>query len=113
MENKVRILHVVKDDKKFFNSVISCFESDNRLQNECILIVKNEKFAFQSIEPTPKIKVLSTRKQVKSKIKSDDYDIIFFILCLMNYGFCLIIYLKPRLLFGGLGVMNFMNLLEA
>ena len=52
MNSKIKFLHVVQDDKKFFDTIISKFEEDNRLENRCVMLVKDEKDAFKSINPT-------------------------------------------------------------
>ena len=78
MKKRINILHVIKDDKKFFNSVMSYFDSDCRLNNECVLIVKNKNDAFQSIERTDRVEVLSGKKNVKKKLSNYNYDVIYF-----------------------------------
>lgn len=78
MADKIRFLHIVKDDKKFFESVLRRFEEDNRTENRCVLIVNNRKSAFQSIEPTDKIQVLCGKEMVRKRLAEDNYDAIFF-----------------------------------
>jgi len=73
----IRILHIVTDDK-FFDLVITHFEKDNRLENKCVLLVKQSNYSYKYIKSTDKITLLWNKKMLKDQLKSDEYDVVFF-----------------------------------
>lgn len=77
MNSKIKFLHVVQDDKKFFDTIISKFEEDNRLENRCVMLVKDEKDAFKSINPTERITPIWNKTQMENVFSKSDYDVLF------------------------------------
>ena len=74
---KIRILHIIKDDK-FFDNVIKTFESDERLENRSVLIVKTHFYEFRLIKQTEKVELLWNKDMVRDCLQSSNYDAIFF-----------------------------------
>lgn len=74
---KIKVLHIIKDDK-FFDGVINAFESDERLENRCVLLVKSPSYEFFRITQKEKVKLLWSDKMLRECLQSPDYDVIFF-----------------------------------
>ena len=74
---KIKILHIIKDDK-FFDNVITLFESDEHLENRSVLIVKTRNYEFFRIKHTEKVEILWKKDMVRECLQSSDYDAIFF-----------------------------------
>lgn len=74
---KIKILHLVRDDKKFFEPVLKQFDSDSRLENHCVLVVPKESDAFKSIPKTERITPIWSREQKKDFLTNGDYDVLF------------------------------------
>lgn len=77
IQRKIKVLHILKDDKKFFEPVLKQFESDPRLENQCILVVDKESDAFKSIPKTERITPIWSREQKKDYLTNGDYDVLF------------------------------------
>ncbi len=75
-ENKVRILHLVKDDK-FCDGTIKAFDTDRRLINRGALVVNNPNYHFTYIQQHDRIDILWNKKMVKQCLQSQDYDVLF------------------------------------
>lgn len=76
-QRKIKILHIVRDDKKFFEPVLKQFDSDPRLENRCILVVAKENDAFKSIPKTERITPIWSREQKRDYLTNGDYDVLF------------------------------------
>lgn len=74
----IKILHIVKDDVKFFQKVYRSFEQDTRINVDCVLVVKKKTEAFKSIPPTNIIKVVEGKQEVKELFKSNSYNYVYF-----------------------------------
>ena len=77
LKDKIRVLHVVKDDK-FFDSVIDSFDSDERLENRSILVVDKPNYKFFRIKKTEKVEIIVGENSLKKHLRSHDYDVLFF-----------------------------------
>lgn len=77
IQRKIKILHIVRDDKKFFDPVLKQFDSDPRLENRCILVVAKESDAFKSIPKTERITPIWSREQKRDHLTNGDYDVLF------------------------------------
>lgn len=73
----IRILHITPDDK-FFDSVITHFEKDDRLENRSIVIVKSADYKFRYVKSIEKITLLWSKRKIKTLLKTGNYDVIFF-----------------------------------
>ncbi len=74
----IKILHIIKDDVKFFEKIYRSFEQDTRINVDCILVVKKKTEAFKSIPPTDIIKVVEGKQEVKELFKSNSYNYVYF-----------------------------------
>ena len=75
--DKLRFLHIVKDDK-FFDSVFSYFEQVESLENEAVLLVKNaDEYRFKLIKKTEKVQLVDKRG-LKMIMQEGLYDVVFF-----------------------------------
>jgi len=73
----IRVLHVTPDDK-FFDEVFSEWERDERIQNEAVIIAKNNDYQFRYIHTTDAVQILWNSEMVRTKLESNDYDVLFF-----------------------------------
>lgn len=74
---KIKFLHIIKDDK-FFDGVINAFESDERLENRSVLMVKSKNYKFNRIRQTEKVDLLWNKQMQRDCLCSSDYDVVFF-----------------------------------
>ena len=74
---KIRITHIVKDDK-FIDGPLSRFEEDSRFENQAVLIVDSSDYKFKYIKNTDRIKLLYSKKMVRDALGRDDYDAVMF-----------------------------------
>lgn len=74
---QIRVLHITTDDK-FFDGVFSCFEKDERLSNQAIIITSEEDYSFKNIKRKEAVENLFSRKMVAAKLGGGSYDVIFF-----------------------------------
>jgi hypothetical protein len=72
---KIRVLHITTDDK-FFDDVFSCFEKDERLSNQAIIITSGD--SFKNIKRKEAVENLFSLKMVAAKLGGGSYDVIFF-----------------------------------
>ena len=74
---KVRILHIIKDDK-FFDPVIAAFRSDERLEHICALYSEEEKnYRLKYVHNTDNLYIYN-RRHLYSFLQTGMYDVIFF-----------------------------------
>lgn len=76
MQQKIRFLHIAKDDK-FFDSVINSYEQDGRLTNSSIVIKEPKGYELQIIKDKENVTVLTIR-EAKEYLQKGDYDVVFF-----------------------------------
>lgn len=74
---RIKVLHVVMNDKKFVPPVLNKFNKDTRFDNHCLLFSPRKKAEIQ-IAGIPGLVVLKRKKIVKKYLQSDDYDVVFF-----------------------------------
>lgn len=77
MSRKIKILHVIKDDK-FFDRVIEDFDSDSRIESRCILVVNSPKYEFKLIENRNRVEILYDKYRIEQCFKESSYDVVFF-----------------------------------
>ncbi len=75
---KIRLLHIVNYDKKFFEDVMRCFEEDERFDNSPIIVAKNEENRNEIGEVGHNVTIMLDNKSLRYRLQSEDYDAVFF-----------------------------------
>ena len=78
MKSKVRFLHIQHYDKKFFDVVLEEFKTDDRIENIPVVVAKNREEADEIAKEVDNAKIVYDRREIKSLLKSLDYDVVFF-----------------------------------
>lgn len=77
LTEKIIVLHVVQDDK-FFETVISDYESDSRIINKAIYLSNDKKHDFKYINSIEKVHVLYKKKEIYNYFLQEQYDVVLF-----------------------------------
>lgn len=75
VERVLRVLHIVRYDKKFYADTITLFKSDNRLRNS-VIILNTDNCVIE--EHDEDLQILTSVKEVKKYLRSAQYDVIYF-----------------------------------
>ena len=73
---KIKVLHIVKDEK-FFDPTIQHFEEDDRIINRSVMIVNSPNYTFKFIKKTDKVNLVYGEDDIKKEL-AGDYDVIYF-----------------------------------
>lgn len=73
---KIKILHLVRDDK-FIDGPVDLFEQDGRFENRCFMIANNPEYKFKYIKKTDRITICCDKKSLKRELQRVDYDVLF------------------------------------
>ena len=84
MERKLRVLHITPDDK-FFDGVYTAYENNEVFENKALFYAPKKDYQFRYIKRTDDLEIYYRKKDVKERLKRDDYDIVF--LHSMPYAF--------------------------
>lgn len=74
---KIRVLHIIKDDK-FFDSVMEAFMQDDRFENRAVLFVDAENYSYRRIQHSELVDLLWSDQMIKERLASGTYDVLFF-----------------------------------
>lgn len=74
---KIIVLHIICDDK-FYDGVINAFESDKRIVNRSVLVVKTPNYKYSYIKQTEKVELLWNKKMIRDCFHTSSYDVVFF-----------------------------------
>lgn len=74
--SKLRFLHLVRDDK-FCDIILKAFDTDKRLINRGVLLVKTPDYKFSYIHQCDRIELLWNKNMIKKCFYSKEYDVVF------------------------------------
>lgn len=74
--DKIRILHIIKDDK-FFDPIYELFETYDAFKNDYVLFVSSKQYSFKRIKNTRVVNVVFGNKNIKKILLSNTYDIVY------------------------------------
>lgn len=76
MNNRLRVLHITPDNK-FFDSVITAWETYANIENSAIFIAQNPNYQLKYIKNTNKIDIIWNKKKLVERLLGNDYDVIY------------------------------------
>jgi hypothetical protein len=76
LKDKIKILHIVKDEK-FFDPTIQNFEADDRLLNRSVMMVNSPNYTFKFIKKMDKVNLVYGEDALKKEL-AGDYDVVYF-----------------------------------
>lgn len=76
LKDKIKILHIVKDEK-FFEPTIQNFEADDRLLNRSVMMVNSPNYTFKFIKKKDKVNLVYGEEALKKEL-AGDYDVVYF-----------------------------------
>lgn len=73
----IRVLHVPQDSL-FFDIVYPFWEDNSLFENKAVYISESKDYTFDKIKNKERIEILWGKREIESRFRTDDYDVVFF-----------------------------------